>query len=107
MVCGQLERADVDLDEVAAQNVVGKLAHLAISRLSTEVLARILQFDGNSSIHKAIITNLTWHFKSTNLLGPGGAPHEHLAVWPDLGNDFAQLRLKAHVKHTVSLVQHL
>ena len=46
--------------------------------------------------------SLTLHF-----LGPGGTPHQCLSVWSDLINYFSDLRLKAHVQHTISLVQYL
>ena len=38
--------------------------------------------------------------------GPGGGPHEHLSVRPDLLNDLPDLRLKAHVQHAVGLIKH-
>ena len=40
-----------------------------------------------------------------HLLGPGGGPHEHLAVGPNLLEDLPDLGLEAHVQHSVSLVQ--
>ena len=40
-----------------------------------------------------------------HLLGPGGGPHKHLAVGPNLLEDLPNLGLEAHVQHAVSLVQ--
>ena len=42
----------------------------------------------------------------TNLLGPGGAPHERLSVGPDLLHNLPDLRLETHVQHPIGLVQH-
>ena len=43
--------------------------------------------------------------KSADLLGPGGRPHERLAVGTNLTNDLADLGLETHVKHAVGLVK--
>lgn len=43
--------------------------------------------------------------KLADLLGPGGGPHAGLSVGTDLGDDGADLRLKTHVQHTISLVK--
>jgi hypothetical protein len=37
-----------------------------------------------------------------NLLRPRGSEHEGLAIWADLADNFADLRLESHVKHSVS-----
>lgn len=42
--------------------------------------------------------------KFLNVLGPGSAEHKGLTVWPNLANDFPDLRLETHVKHAVGLV---
>ena len=44
--------------------------------------------------------------RTLHLLGPGGAPHERLAVWPNEVHYLSDLRLKPHVQHAVSLIQH-
>uniref|UniRef100_A0A182QFH1 Uncharacterized protein n=1 Tax=Anopheles farauti TaxID=69004 RepID=A0A182QFH1_9DIPT len=36
-----------------------------------------------------------------HLLRPGGGPHQHLPVGPDLAHYLADLRLKAHVQHAI------
>jgi len=38
--------------------------------------------------------------KSADLFRPGGRPHEALTIRPDLLDDFADLGLKTHVKHS-------
>lgn len=44
--------------------------------------------------------------RTLNLLGPGSTPHERLTVWPYEVHYLPDLRLKPHVQHAVSLVQH-
>jgi len=41
-----------------------------------------------------------------DFLGPRRRPHQGLTIRTDLRNDLADLRLEAHVKHTISLVEH-
>jgi hypothetical protein len=43
--------------------------------------------------------------ESADLLGPGRGPHEGLTIRTDLTNNLANLRLKTHVQHTISLVE--
>ena len=45
--------------------------------------------------------------KSFDLLGPGGTPHECLTVGANQIHYLAYLRLKTHVQHTISFIQHL
>ena len=40
-----------------------------------------------------------------NFFGPGSRPHHHLPVRSDLLENLSYLRLEAHVKHPVGLVQ--
>ena len=41
-----------------------------------------------------------------HLARPRRRPHERLAVRADLRDDLPELRLKAHVEHSISLVEH-
>ena len=40
-----------------------------------------------------------------DFLGPSGGPHACLSVGADLADDFANLRFKPHVKHTIGLIK--
>ena len=40
-----------------------------------------------------------------NLPGPGGGPHEHLSVGPNLLENLPDLGLEAHIQHPVGLVE--
>lgn len=44
--------------------------------------------------------------KVTDLLGPGGGPHESLTVRSDLADNLANLGLETHVQHAIGLVEH-
>ena len=40
-----------------------------------------------------------------NLSWPSSTPHEYLTIWSDLLDDLSNLRLEAHVQHSISFVQ--
>lgn len=61
------------------------------------------QFHGtNVDLNKVLLEVSS---KLTNLLGPGCRPHASLTIGTNLANDFADLGLETHVKHTVGLVE--
>ena len=45
------------------------------------------------------------HGKFLNFFRPSGREHQGLAVLSDLTDNFTDLRLETHVKHTVSFIQ--
>ena len=39
-----------------------------------------------------------------DILGPSGAEHQSLSIWPNLTDDLANLGFKSHIKHAVCLI---
>ena len=40
-----------------------------------------------------------------DFLGPSGGPHQHLAIGTNLTQNLSDLRLEAHIQHSISFVQ--
>ena len=47
---------------------------------------------------------MTYTCKFLHILRPSRTEHQSLSIRPDLVNNFANLRLKSHVKHSVGLI---
>lgn len=69
-----------------------------------EVTKKILRRYEKADIKASLRFEMTYTCEFLHIFWPGRAEHQGLSIWPNLTDNFTNLRFKAHVKHSVGLI---